>query len=113
LAIFALGILCRGFSIIYLGRFFTPNVSIASDHRLIDTGPYRFIRHPTYTGSLLIAFGFGLAFANAASFALFFFTVTAVFHWRIHIEERVLTQAFGDQYRSYATRTKRLIPGIY
>jgi protein-S-isoprenylcysteine O-methyltransferase len=112
-AIFAVGIVWRGFSIIYLGRFFTPNVSIATDHRLIDTGPYRFIRHPTYTGSLLIVFGFGLAFANAASFALIFFPSAAVFLWRMHIEERALTDAFGEQYRLYSRRTKRLIPFIY
>ena len=52
--LFALGLLFRFYSIVYLGRLFTPNVAIAKDHQLIDSGPYRFIRHPTYTGFLMI-----------------------------------------------------------
>src|SRR5262249_39315712 len=113
LGVFALGLGLRIFSMIYLGRFFTPNVAIVTDHRLIDSGPYRFIRHPTYSGFLLIVLGLGLACANAASLAIMFIPVSAALLWRIQIEERVLTEAFGERYRAYASRTKRLIPFIY
>jgi protein-S-isoprenylcysteine O-methyltransferase len=65
--LFALGVLLRFYSIIYLGRFFTPTVAISADHRLIDSGPYRFIRHPTYTGFLMILVGLGLHSANIVS----------------------------------------------
>ena len=111
--LFIFGLFVRFYSIIYLGRFFTPTVSIASDHRLIDSGPYRFIRHPTYTGLLMIVLGFGLSFANLASLLSIFLPILLCLLWRIQIEERALTQAFGDQYRFYMRRTKRLIPLIY
>ena len=113
LCVFALGLLLRSYAIIYLGRLFTPNVAIAADHRLIDSGPYRFIRHPTYTGLLLIVLGVGLSFANVASLLIVFVPVLACLLWRIRIEERVLAEALGEQYPSYMRRTKRLIPFIY
>ena len=96
-----------------LGRFFTPNVAIVTNHRLVGSGPYRFIRHLTYSGFLTIMFGFGLACANAASLCIMFLPVTSAVLWRIHVEERALTAAFGEQYRAYAARTKRLIPFVF
>ncbi len=113
LCLFALGLLFRCYSIIYLGRFFTPNVAIATDHRLIDSGPYRFIRHPTYTGLLMIVFGVGLSFANVASLLIVVVPILACLLWRIRIEEQALAEAFGEQYLIYMHRTKRLIPFIY
>jgi protein-S-isoprenylcysteine O-methyltransferase len=111
--LFALGVLLRFYSIIYLGRFFTPTVAISADHRLIDSGPYRFIRHPTYTGFLMILVGLGLSFANIVSLLIIFVPVFACILWRIRIEEQALVEAFGEQYRSYMHRTKRLLPFIY
>jgi protein-S-isoprenylcysteine O-methyltransferase len=111
--LFALGVLLRFYSIIYLGRFFTPTVAISADHRLIDSGPYRFIRHPTYTGFLMILVGLGLSFANIGSLLIIFVPVFACILWRIRIEEQALVEAFGEQYRSYMHRTKRLLPFIY
>jgi protein-S-isoprenylcysteine O-methyltransferase len=113
LCLFALGIVFRSYSIIYLGRFFTPDVAIAADHRLIDLGPYRFIRHPTYTGLLMIVLGVALSFANVASLLIVFVPVLACVLWRIRIEEQALTVAFGEEYPIYMRRTKRLIPFIY
>jgi len=110
---FALGLLLRCYSIIYLGRFFTPNVAIAADHRLIDSGPYRFIRHPTYTGFLMILFGLGLSFGNLASLLIAFVPTLVCLLWRIRIEEKALAERFGERYRAYMQRTKRLIPLIY
>lgn len=66
-AVFAAGIVLRWYSIIHLGRFFTVNVAIAADHQLVDTGPYRFVRHPSYTGALLAFVGFGMVMRNWAS----------------------------------------------
>ena len=60
LVLFVLGLIVRWVAIIHLGRFFTVNVAIAHDHQLITTGPYRYVRHPSYTGTLLIFLGFGL-----------------------------------------------------
>ena len=111
--LFLPGLVLRWWSIIYLGRFFTTNVAIAADHRLIDSGPYRFIRHPSYAGSLLALLGFTLCIPNWASWLLILVPCSAVTLWRIHIEEAALLAALGERYRGYMQRTKRLIPLIY
>ena len=111
--LFVMGLALRWYSIIRLGRLFTMNVAIADDHHLIDFGPYRLVRHPSYAGSLLGVLGFSLSFTNWASLVIIFAPVCAVMLWRIHIEEAVLIGALGEKYRSYMRRTKRLIPWIY
>ena len=112
-AIFAAGLAIRWYSIIHLGRFFTVNVAIATDHRLIDTGPYRFVRHPSYTGALMAFLGLALCLANWVSLPVMVVPVFLVFLRRIHVEEGALLQALGSQYRDYMNRTKRLIPAVY
>ena len=112
-ALFVIGILLRWYSIIHLGRFFTVDVAIAADHQLVDTGPYRFVRHPSYTGALLAFIGFGLVMRNWASLLLISAPIFIGFLYRINVEERALLGALGERYRAYSTRTKRLIPFIY
>lgn len=112
-ACFVAGLAFRWYAIIYLGRFFTVNVAIASDHKLIDGGPYRYVRHPSYSGALLAFLGIALCIGNWASFAIIAIPILAVFLWRIHVEEAALLRGLGDQYQIYTNRTKRLIPGIY
>jgi len=113
LAVFVVGVVFRGYAILYLGRFFTPNVTIVEQHRLIQGGPYRFIRHPTYAGTLLAFLGIALSLGNAASLIIIVVPIVAVLWWRMRIEEAALKEAFGDQYRVYMQRTKRLVPFIY
>jgi protein-S-isoprenylcysteine O-methyltransferase len=113
LAIYAAGLCLRWYSIIYLGRFFTVNVAIATDHQLIDAGPYRYVRHPSYTGALMAFIGIGLALANWASLAILVIPIFFVFSRRIRVEEAALQQGLGVQYRRYMDRTKRLVPGLY
>jgi protein-S-isoprenylcysteine O-methyltransferase len=107
------GLVLRWYSIFYLGRFFTVNVAIASDHQVIDTGPYRFVRHPSYTGALLAFIGLGITYANWLSLIIVVLPVLAAFMRRIGIEEGALSQALGERYTQYMARTKRLIPGVY
>jgi protein-S-isoprenylcysteine O-methyltransferase len=107
------GLLLRWFSIIYLGRFFTVNVAIAKDHKVIDSGPYRYIRHPSYTGALMAFLGFSLCLSNLVSFFIILVPVIAVFLYRIGIEETALSSALGEAYIGYCRRSKRLIPFIY
>jgi protein-S-isoprenylcysteine O-methyltransferase len=113
IAVTLVGLAFRWYAIIYLGRFFTVNVAIAADHQLIDTGPYRWLRHPAYTGALLAFLGLGLCSQNWASLALIVIGTTAAFSYRMHVEEVALTGAFGDRYRQYMQRTWRLVPGLY
>jgi protein-S-isoprenylcysteine O-methyltransferase len=113
IAIFAAGLAVRWHAIAHLGRFFTVNVAIAADHRLIDTGPYRHVRHPSYTGALMAFLGLALCLANWASLLAMMLPVFMIFLWRMHVEEDALLNALGDQYRDYMKRTERLIPSVY
>lgn len=113
LLLFAAGLALRWYAIAYLGRFFTVDVAIATDHRLIDTGPYQSVRHPSYTGALMAFAGLGLCLRNAASLVVVTVPVLWVFARRMRIEEDALTAALGESYRDYMQRTRRLIPGIY
>jgi protein-S-isoprenylcysteine O-methyltransferase len=108
-----LGVAFRWYAIVHLGRFFTTNVAIAKNHRVVDTGPYRFIRHPSYTGALLAAFALGLSFGNWAVLLIIFLPILTATCWRMHVEEAALLGALGERYRSYMQRTWRLLPGIY
>jgi protein-S-isoprenylcysteine O-methyltransferase len=113
LIVFVIGLIVRWAAISHLGRFFTVNVAIAEDHQLITTGPYRFVRHPSYTGTLLVFLGFGLCMLNIFSLAAVFLPISAAFLWRMQVEEEALKEAFGDRYRSYAASRRRLIPFVY
>jgi protein-S-isoprenylcysteine O-methyltransferase len=107
------GIALRWFSILWLGRWFTVNVAIAADQALIDTGPYRRVRHPSYTGALLAFLGLAIALGNAISLLVIVIPVAIVFVRRIRIEEDVLARAFGERWQPYVARTKRLMPGVW
>lgn len=113
LVIFVAGLALRWYAIRYLGRWFTVNVAIAEDQPLIHSGPYALMRHPSYTGALMAFLGFALCLGNAASLALVVVATVSVFSWRIRIEEAVLAQAFGQRWKDYSSRTRRLIPWVY
>ena len=113
LGLFVLGAVLRVWSIRVLGRFFTVQVAIAGDHKLIEDGPYRLLRHPSYTGSLLMFVGYLLCFGNALTLAIVLATVLAVFVRRIVVEEAALAANFGEAWSAYAKRTWRLVPLVY
>jgi protein-S-isoprenylcysteine O-methyltransferase Ste14 len=113
LGLFLAGLALRWYSIGYLGRYFTVDVSISAGHKLVDSGPYRYVRHPTYTGALLTFVGLGFCFGNWLTLLFLTVPIIAAFLWRIRIEESALTEALGKDYRAYIRRTKRLIPGVY
>ncbi len=112
-SLFTIGIVVRWVAIFYLGRFFTVNVAIAGDHELITSGPYRFVRHPSYSGSFLIFLGLGFCTLNFYSLLVIMLPITAAFLWRIQVEESALRSAFPGQYETYAARTARVLPGVY
>jgi protein-S-isoprenylcysteine O-methyltransferase len=113
LCIFAAGLVLRWYSILWLGRYFTVNVAIAADHRVVDTGPYRYVRHPSYTGVLLAFLGFGIALGHWIALVAMTVPIAAAFMRRIAVEEAALTRALGPAYAEYAARTRRLVPGMY
>jgi len=113
LAVFILGLALRWYAILHLGRFFTVNVAIAPDHRVVETGPYALVRHPSYTGALAAFLGLGICAQNWLALVLLVVPVTAAFLRRMAVEEAALDEAFGDAYRAYRARTRRLVPWVY
>jgi protein-S-isoprenylcysteine O-methyltransferase len=113
LALMAGGLALRFWAIRVLARFFTVDVNIQQGHELIRRGPYRLLRHPSYTGSLMTFLGFGLALGNGWSLLVLLAPVVLAFVWRMRVEERVLAEAFPAQYPDYARQTKRLIPFVW
>lgn len=113
LVIFALGIALRWWSIVTLGRFFTIDVAIAPDHQLVEAGPFRYVRHPSYTGVLLAFLGFALTTGNWLTVLVIMLPIFATFVYRMRVEERALTGALGQRYLAYIRRTKRLVPFVY
>lgn len=112
-ALFVAGLGLRWWAIITLGRFFTVDVTIAKDHELVQRGPFRVVRHPSYTGVLLAFIGVGLALGNWAAFLVVFLPILLVFIHRMNVEEAALSRAPGLNYAGYMRRTKRLVPHVY
>jgi protein-S-isoprenylcysteine O-methyltransferase len=112
-AAFAGGLVLRWWAILALGKFFTVDVAIATDHRLVVRGPYRWMRHPSYTGMMLVFIALAVSLQNWLSLACVLIPITLALVYRIKVEETVLLAAFGDDYRRYSGATKRLVPGLY
>jgi protein-S-isoprenylcysteine O-methyltransferase Ste14 len=88
-------------------------VAVGPDQSVVERGPYRLIRHPSYTGALLSLLGFGLVLTNWASLAAIIVGNTVGFGYRVMVEERVLARTLGQPYISYMRRTRRLIPYVF
>jgi protein-S-isoprenylcysteine O-methyltransferase len=111
-AIGAIGLAVRIWSMRVLGRDYTRSLRTRDDQLIIDRGPYSVVRHPGYLGSILVWFGSRLALnwlvAIATVVALF-----AVYAYRIRAEEQMLGEQFGEKYQAYQARTKRLVPFLW
>jgi protein-S-isoprenylcysteine O-methyltransferase Ste14 len=112
IVIIILGIIVRQWSIAVLGRFFSPTIGVQEGQRVVETGPYRLVRHPSYTGVLLILVGVGLAFQSLAAILVILLMFSVAYGHRINEEEEVLVSELGEEYVKYMKRTKRLIPYI-
>jgi protein-S-isoprenylcysteine O-methyltransferase Ste14 len=111
--VFAAGLIFRWWAIVTLGRFFTVDVTIEKDHELVERGPFRLVRHPSYTGVLLAFVGFALTLRNWGAILVVLVPIFVAFVRRMNVEEEALGRALGDEYVAYIRRTKRLIPGVY
>ena len=111
--LFVAGLILRWWAIIALGRFFTVDVTIEKDHELVERGPFRIVRHPSYTGVLLAFAGFALSLCNWASVLVILLPIGAAFIHRMNVEEDALLRALGSRYANYMKRTKRLVPFVY
>jgi protein-S-isoprenylcysteine O-methyltransferase Ste14 len=102
----------RWWAILTLGRYFTFDVAVRSTQKVVQTGPYRLIRHPAYSGTLLSLLGIGLALANWASLAAILAGAIFGLLYRVRVEEQALIDALGQPYVDYMRHTKRFIPFI-
>ncbi|MFQ6129452.1 MAG: methyltransferase family protein [Candidatus Hadarchaeaceae archaeon] len=95
-----------------LGKYFSIGLKTLKKHELVKHGIYKYVRHPAYTGVLLFWFGVPLLFYSPYGFLVMLLLIPC-YLYRIKIEEEMLTKKFGDEYREYVKRTKKLVPFIY
>jgi protein-S-isoprenylcysteine O-methyltransferase Ste14 len=107
------GLLLRWWSFVSLGKYFTVVVKTSKDQPVVDRGPYRVLRHPSYTGLLLAFAGFGVMMGNWVSVAGSVGLLLIAVVYRVRIEERALSAALGDRYRQFAATRARLIPYVW
>ncbi len=96
-----------------LGQSFTVRLGTTVDHRLIESGPYRLIRHPSYTALLAVSLGTAFSLISPGALAVALLVWLPIVCLRIHREERLLLSRFGAPYQEYCRKTWRLIPGLY
>jgi protein-S-isoprenylcysteine O-methyltransferase Ste14 len=111
-ALLILGSLLRRHCWRILGQHFTGAVVVTENQPVIDRGAYRFVRHPAYTGGILMFIGIGLALGHWLSIAVLLATSIAVYAYRVTVEERALVATLGAPYADYMRRTKRFIPCV-
>jgi protein-S-isoprenylcysteine O-methyltransferase Ste14 len=112
IALMWIGIAFRYYSMRVLGRFFTFQVAVHEGQSVVEAGPYRYIRHPSYAGALITLIGLGLALGNWAGLAAVVGCTMIGYAYRIRVEESALVAAIGEPYREYMGRTRRLIPFV-
>ena len=96
-----------------LGTYFTFTVQTSGDQPVIDTGPYRWLRHPSYTGILFAYTGIGFFLDNWLAPLAILVGSSLGLAYRIQVEERALVGEMGDRYRDFAATRKRLIPYVW
>ena len=113
LALMCVGIGLRGWSIATLGRLFQYRIEVQPGHRVVSDGPYRYVRHPSYSGIVLVLIGIALATGDVLSVIVVAVLGSIGLTVRIRAEERQLTDALGAQYERFAAQRKRLVPGVW
>jgi protein-S-isoprenylcysteine O-methyltransferase Ste14 len=113
IALIVLGSVISWFAVRQLGHYFTVVVAVRPGQPVIQSGLYRVIRHPSYTGQLLAFLGYALTLTNWVSIPAVMGLVFAVYGYRILVEEQALRERIGQPYAAYMARSYRLIPGIW
>ena len=112
-ALAAAGLAVRGWGMRTLGEAYSRTLRTTSEQRLVTSGPYRWVRHPGYLGSIAVWVGASLAFHSWLSALIVAVIMLVAYGWRIQAEERMLAEHFGDEFARYRAVTARLIPGLY
>ena len=112
IALIWIGIAFRYYCMRVLGKYFTFTVATHGGQTVVEAGPYRYIRHPSYTGALITLLGFGLTLGNWAGLLALIACGAIGYTYRISVEENALVAALGEPYREYMGRTQRLVPFV-
>jgi protein-S-isoprenylcysteine O-methyltransferase Ste14 len=113
MALVVIGFVIRIHSLLTLKQYFTYSVAKVVDHKIIETGLYKFIRHPGYLGQLIIFIGISISMSNWLSILAMTIPVAIGYSYRIKVEERFMLEQLGQDYLDYQERTKSIIPMIY
>jgi protein-S-isoprenylcysteine O-methyltransferase len=113
MALFGIGLIIRIHSILTLKQFFTYSVAKVENHEIIETGLYKFIRHPGYLGQLIIFIGISTSISNWLSILAMMTPITLGYLYRIKVEEVFMLEQIGKDYLKYQERTKKIIPQLY
>ena len=111
-AVMWLGLAIRIWAVVALGSAFRTTVEVEPGQTVVTSGPFRWIRHPSYVGLLLVVVGFAVAAASWPAVVASLLPLPALVR-RIVLEEAELTRVLGDEYRRYQARTARLVPGVW
>lgn len=107
------GILVRVFAVLSLGKYFRTTVMVQKGQKLVTTGLYKYIRHPSYSGTLITVLGFGTVLDNWFTVCAMLVVMCIGIAHRVRVEEDVLERNFGTEFLAYKKRTKKLIPFVY
>jgi protein-S-isoprenylcysteine O-methyltransferase Ste14 len=113
IAIMLSGMALQYWAVITLGTFFRTTIETDQNQKVVSSGPYLLIRHPSYCGWLLVCIGYGIAVQNWLSLLAAFLLPLMALSYRIQVEERVLVSSLGTAYIEYQKKTKRLVPWIW
>ena len=112
ISLLLLGSLLRRYCWRTLGEYFTGDVRARREQPVISSGPYRLVRHPSYTGGMMMFIGIGLSLGNWISLALLTFSTVGLYSYRVSVEERALLETIGEPYGAYMKGRKRFIPYV-
>lgn len=113
LVIILLGLLLRVWTRLTIGAMYSGYLRVKVGHVLVTDGPYRFVRHPGYSGLLLMALGLCIGYSSLIGLIAIPILLIPGLSFRMKVEERMLSEEFRDDYWAYARRAKKLIPGIW
>jgi protein-S-isoprenylcysteine O-methyltransferase Ste14 len=108
-----LGLSVRVWTRLTIGGMYSGYLRVKVGHILVMEGPYRTVRHPGYAGFVLMALGLAIGYCSVLGLAAIPVLLLPGLAYRMRVEEKLLTDRFGEEYRTYARRTKKLIPGIW
>jgi protein-S-isoprenylcysteine O-methyltransferase len=107
------GFALRTWAVHTLGQFFTMHITVQDQQKIIQTGPYKIFRHPSYVGAFLLYLGTITFLHSWNSLIAASFLLPIVWIRRIYFEEKMLLESFGDEYKTYCKKAKRLIPWVW